>query len=56
MPPGSGGILQGQLIDSATNAPLAGATITMSGTSNQVATTDMSGRFTFNGLASGNYA
>lgn len=56
VPPGSGGILQGQLIDSATNAPLAGATITMSGTSNQVATTDMSGRFTFNGLASGNYA
>ncbi|MFZ6736080.1 carboxypeptidase regulatory-like domain-containing protein [Undibacterium sp. Ji42W] len=55
-PPGSAGVLQGQLVDNATNVPLSGSTVTLSGTSNQVATTDVSGRFAFNGLASGNYS
>lgn len=53
---GTTGILQGQLVDSAANTPLSGATVTVAGTPNQVATTDVSGKFSFSSIAPGSYS
>lgn len=54
--PSSNGVLKGLVNDRATNAPLSGASITLSGAGNKIATTDDAGGFTINDLVPGSYS
>ncbi|HWM43540.1 MAG TPA: carboxypeptidase regulatory-like domain-containing protein [Burkholderiales bacterium] len=48
--------LAGQIVDQATNLPLAGASISVSGAGTAAATTDSEGKFAADGLAAGSYS
>jgi hypothetical protein len=52
----TGGVLQGQVVDSASNMPLSGATVTIGSAAGSTVSTDSAGMFTATGLAAGSYS
>jgi hypothetical protein len=56
LPPASGGVVKGVVVDRSTNVPLAGASVTLSGPTGQVVTSGSDGVFQATGLGAGTYA